>query len=188
MSLQHSLAQDAWDSPLSQLLWAFRVTPHCRTEETPNYLMVGKECRMSDQLVNRTHSMHLTSRSGYVLELNENLDSAFGLRNQQMLLWQLDEYADGPMYNPGDLVLVGCRHKSSGAASIAGVFILGSVCVMYSQPRCCNYFGQSCHYFSAAAATTTYVVKQAAISLNHFVYLLIQYVLILCHKPQNHGR
>lgn len=96
MLLQNDLAQDGWDYLLPEVMDAFRATPHSRADETPNYLMLRRECTLSDQLIDRTHSVQPTSSPSYALALKENLDSAFGLLgNCEMLPRQLDEYADG---------------------------------------------------------------------------------------------
>ena len=54
---------------------AFRGIPHSRTEETPNYLMFGRECRLPDQLVPGSHYMPFSTHSNYALKLATRLDS-----------------------------------------------------------------------------------------------------------------
>ena len=67
--------QDNWDSLLPQIMRAFRAVPHSRTEETPNYLMFGRECRLPDQLVPGSHYMPFSTHSNYALKLATRLDS-----------------------------------------------------------------------------------------------------------------
>ena len=94
---------------------AFRATPHSRTDETANFLMLGRECRLPDQLVPGTHANQLTTRSTYALELKDRLESAHDLlRTQQMLPPRSANCEDEPLVNPGDVVLVGRKHKKKG--------------------------------------------------------------------------
>ena len=42
--------QKDWDLLLPQIMRAFRGTPHTATGETANYMMLGREARLLDQL------------------------------------------------------------------------------------------------------------------------------------------
>ena len=41
-----------WDTLLLQIMRAFRGTPNTNTQETASYLLVGRELRLHDQLLN----------------------------------------------------------------------------------------------------------------------------------------
>ena len=43
--------QSEWDLLLPQIMRAFRGTPHSATGETANFIMLGREARLPDQLV-----------------------------------------------------------------------------------------------------------------------------------------
>ena len=50
-SLLLGLEQEGWDEILPQILRSFRSTPHTTTKETPNFMMMGREVRVPDQLM-----------------------------------------------------------------------------------------------------------------------------------------
>lgn len=115
MLLQYAMEQDSWDYLLPHIMRAFRATPHTRTDETANYLMLGRECRLPDQLLEGTHSLQLTTRTRYALELKERLDSAHDLlRSHQSLPPRSAELEDELLFKQGDLVLVERKHKKKG--------------------------------------------------------------------------
>jgi hypothetical protein len=116
-SLLHSYAQgqDCWDGLLPQLMRSFRATPHSKTEETANFLMLGRECRLPDQLVHGTHSIQQLTRTEYARGLSERLQSAHDLlRSQQLLPLRSADSEEELMFQPGDLVLVGRKQKKKG--------------------------------------------------------------------------
>ena len=114
MLLSCAHQQDSWDFLLPQLMRAFRATPHSKTGETANYLMLGRECRLPDQLRGGTYSREFTARSTYAQQLKERMEAAHDLlRSQQMLpLRSADE--DDALFIPGDVVLVQRKHKKKG--------------------------------------------------------------------------
>ena len=115
MLLSYAQAQDSWDTLLPQLMRAFRATPHSVTEETANYLMLGRECRLPDQLAYGTHSIELSDRARFALELKERLESAYDLlREQQVLPLRSAESEDETLFKEGDLVLVTQKRRRKG--------------------------------------------------------------------------
>jgi hypothetical protein len=113
--LSYSHEQDDWDRLLPQLMRSFRAIPHSKTDETANFLMLGRECRLPDQLVHGTHSYQLSTRAGYAQDLAERLQTAYDLlRSQQMLPSRSADCDDGLMFQVGDLVLVGRKRKKKG--------------------------------------------------------------------------
>ena len=115
MLVSYAQEQDSWDRLLPQLMRAFRATPHSRTNETANFLMLGRECRLPDQLVYGTHTIQLTTRTSYAVALKNRLESAYDLlRLQQMLPPRSADCEDDLLFKPGDLVLVARKQKKKG--------------------------------------------------------------------------
>ncbi|XP_067942793.1 uncharacterized protein [Watersipora subatra] len=107
-------AQENWDIVLPQVMRAFRATPHTATEETANYLMLGRECRLLDQLIGGTHDVDETTRSEYASQMQDQLDTAYQLiRTQQMLPPRLPEQEDA-IFKEGDLVLMQNKQRRKG--------------------------------------------------------------------------
>ena len=50
--------QKEWDLLLSQIMMAFRGTPHSVTGETANFMMLGRELRLPDQLQLHPHQLN----------------------------------------------------------------------------------------------------------------------------------
>ena len=68
--------QDEWDSFLPQLMRAFRGTPHSATGKTANFMMFGRELRLSDSLIYDTLSQEGTSVQEYAANLQEQMEAA----------------------------------------------------------------------------------------------------------------
>ena len=81
----HAQDQESWDVLLPQIMRSFRATPHSKTEETANFLMFGRECRLPDQLIDGTHSVEETNRTDYGLQLRDQLESAYKLLRLQQI-------------------------------------------------------------------------------------------------------
>ena len=85
MLFSHSGTQDRYIL-LPHVMRSFRVIPHSKTDETSNYLMFGRGCRLPDQLMPGTHLTQRMTRTDFALDLKERLDSAYDLiRSQQRL-------------------------------------------------------------------------------------------------------
>lgn len=107
--------QEDWDALLPQLLRAFRATPHSKTGETANFLMLGRECRLPDQLVHGSHSIQLDTSARYAIELKDRLELAHELlRSQQRGSMRTPDSEATPLFKPSDLVLVERKRKKKG--------------------------------------------------------------------------
>ena len=56
---------------------SIRAVPHTATGETPNYLMMGRELRLPDQVMLGQVVEEATSRESYAVELSERLLMAY---------------------------------------------------------------------------------------------------------------
>ena len=113
--LQYGEEQESWDMLLPQILRSFRATPHAATEETANYLMLGRECRLPDQLLDGTHSVQTWTNTNYVIDLQNRLLTAHELlRSQQMLPSRSADNEEESLFKKGDFVLVENKRKKKG--------------------------------------------------------------------------
>lgn len=112
--LAYAQEQDSWDSLLPQIMRSFRATPHSKTEETANYLMLGRECRLPDQLIHGSHSVQQETRTTYASEMKDRLDAAYEMvRSQQRLPVRSDDGED-TLFQAGDPVLVSRKRRKKG--------------------------------------------------------------------------
>jgi len=49
-SLLLGQGQEEWDVVLPQIMRSYRSTPHSSTQETPNFLMLGRETQVPEHL------------------------------------------------------------------------------------------------------------------------------------------
>jgi len=98
-SLLLGRGQEEWDVVLPQIMRAYRSTPHSTTQETPNFLMLGRETRVPQHL-----TYHVPALESPVHEYVESLIEVMGkahdaLRAQQ---WQTrTEDSEEPLVVPG---------------------------------------------------------------------------------------
>ena len=93
--------QGDWNLVLLQLLRAFRGTPQASTGETANMLMLGKELRLPDLLMNNPPPGDQQVHSEYVQSMVERLEKAHTLlREQQMAVRQDDSVEPFPPFVP----------------------------------------------------------------------------------------
>ena len=96
-ALLRDRGQGDWDLVLLQLLRAFRGTPQASTGETANMLMLGKELRLPDLLMNNPPPGDQQVHSEYVQSMVERLEKAHTLlREQQMAVRQDDSVEPFP--------------------------------------------------------------------------------------------
>jgi len=85
-SLLLGRGQEEWDVVLRQIMRAYRSTPHSSTQETPNFLMLGRETRVPDHLTYHVPASESPVHE-YVGKLVETMRKAHdALRAQQ---WQI---------------------------------------------------------------------------------------------------
>ena len=103
-----------WDLLLPHIMRVFRSTPHSTTQETPNFLMMGREVRVPDQLKFEVPNLDSVPTQQYALELQERLRRAhILLRDQQTEIRTQDEEG-AYLFKPGDLVWMVNRRVRKG--------------------------------------------------------------------------
>ena len=96
--------EEDWDLLLPHIMRSFRATPHSSTGETANFLMMGREARLPDQLLHGRSLQEDVSREAYAVALGERLYIAYEkLRTQEQRVRHADS-REAPLFRIGDLV------------------------------------------------------------------------------------
>jgi hypothetical protein len=109
-------SKDDWDVLLPQIMRAFRASPHSLTGETANYLMLGREVRLPDQLLHGASPSGWVPREKYALDLQNSLAEAHDLVREKQIQIRDEDVSEPPLYKVGDLVLLlnkRCRRGQS---------------------------------------------------------------------------
>ena len=102
-----------WDLLLQHVMRAIRASPHRVTQETPNFMMFGRELRLPDSLLPGAPSLEQTAQK-YVDSLQQNLaEVGRRLREQQWSL-RTDTSEEPPLYQVGDKVWLKSFYKPRG--------------------------------------------------------------------------
>ncbi|XP_067944831.1 uncharacterized protein [Watersipora subatra] len=96
--------QEDWDLLLPQLMRTLRGLPHSATRETPNFLMLGRELRLPDQLHYRRLVDSFTSTHEYVQIMHDRLVQAHTLLREKQREIVTTDATEPPLFNEGDLV------------------------------------------------------------------------------------
>jgi len=119
-----------WDELLPHIMAVLRATPHSFTQETPNYLMFGRETRIPDQLSMQPILMEEFTRDEYALKLSQALQDAHELvRDKQHQ--QRTEGSEEPLsFAEGDLVWLKSKRRKItqvGAEENRALFSVGGL-------------------------------------------------------------
>ena len=105
---------DDWDLLLPQVMRAFRGTPHSATGETANYMMLGREVRLPDQLQDHPPPLETDSPQQYLVELDQRLQTAHHLLRQQQMQIRGEDAEEPMLFTEGDLVLMVNKRRRKG--------------------------------------------------------------------------
>jgi hypothetical protein len=93
-----------WDLLLPHIMRSIRAVPHTATGETPNFMMMGRELQLPDQVMMGQVEEAATSRESYAVELSERLQVAYdALREKQDKIRAVDTQ-EPPLFSVGDRV------------------------------------------------------------------------------------
>ena len=106
--------QDEWDVLLPHLMRAFRSTPHSATGETPNFMMMGREMRLPDQLLYANEGTEETPHQEYAQELQERLTRAHELLRETQREIRTSDDEEPPLFGVGDLVWLENKRRRKG--------------------------------------------------------------------------
>ena len=98
-----------WDLVLPQLMRAFRSISPSATGKTANMLILGREIRLPDPLVNTETDHH--DYSSYVLKLIERLERAHNMLREQQLLKKTADSEEPPLFKLVDLILLASKKR-----------------------------------------------------------------------------
>jgi hypothetical protein len=82
----------------------FRATPHAATLETPNFMMLGREARLPDDLLHEVPPVRLYVETKYANDLQECLRLAHVLLREHQDQLRVEDTEEPPLYAVGDLV------------------------------------------------------------------------------------
>ena len=83
-SLLINRPEEDWDILLPHVMRALRATPHSFTKETPNFMMMGREVRLPDQL---THPSAYKSKTSieHSTQLQEVMENTHGIIREMQI-------------------------------------------------------------------------------------------------------
>ena len=96
--------QEEWDLLLPQIMRAFRGTPHSVTGETANFMMLGRELRLPDQLQLHPPPAEWMPQNDYCKELTERLEAAHATLREQQRAVRHEDHEEPLLFSPGDMV------------------------------------------------------------------------------------
>ena len=104
--------EEDWDLLLPHIMRSFRATPHSSTGETANFLMMGREARLPDQLLHGRSLEEDVSREAYAVALGERLYIAYEkLRTQEQRVRHADS-REVPLIQKGRSCLAALQEGS----------------------------------------------------------------------------
>ncbi|XP_067947288.1 uncharacterized protein [Watersipora subatra] len=85
-----------WDLLLPQIMRTFRGTPHSATGETANYMMMGRELRLPDQL---SEPVAVASQAvqPYVLGLTSRLKETYEIPRERQMKVRVEDEEEPPI-------------------------------------------------------------------------------------------
>ena len=112
-ALLAGLEHREWDLLVHHVMRAIRASPHRITQETPNFMMFGRELRLPDSLLTGHTSLEQTDQE-FVDQLQKNLaEVGRRLREQQWTL-RTDMSEEPPLFKAGDKVWLKSFYKPKG--------------------------------------------------------------------------
>jgi len=100
-SLLLGRGQEEWDVVLPQIMQPYRSTPHSATQETPNFLMLGRETRVPEHLTYHVPAPESPVHE-YVGKLVEIMGKAHDALQAQQWQIRTEDSEEPPLYQVGD--------------------------------------------------------------------------------------
>jgi len=113
---------------------AYHSTPHSATQETPNFLMLGRETRVSEHLTYHVPTPESPVHK-YVGGLIEIMGKAHDALRAQQWQTRTEDLEEPPLYQEGDWVwMVSYRRRRGQSAELQPKFV-GPYCVVEVLPN-----------------------------------------------------
>jgi hypothetical protein len=93
---------------------SFRSTPHQMTGETANFLMMGREVRLPEELIAEEKMPKETTVAEYVDDLRELMEEAGNRMRRHQYEVRTEEMEEPPQYLVGDLVWIRSMMRRKG--------------------------------------------------------------------------
>ena len=110
-----------WDKHLQHLLFAYRTKPHDSTDESPFYLLYGRDARLpTESTLQSSLPLHMLDVGDYHTELVIGLSTAWEMarksieKAQSKQKFQYDKKAKVTSYKISDRVMVYMPHEATG--------------------------------------------------------------------------
>ena len=114
-----------WDKHLQHLLFAYRTKPHDSTDESPFYLLYGRDARLpTKSTLQSLPPLHMLDVGDYRTKLVIGLSTAWDMarksieKAQSKQKFQYDKRAKVPSYKISDRVMVYMPHEATGKDSL----------------------------------------------------------------------
>ena len=110
------VSDDEWDLLLPQVRRGIRASPHSFTEETPNFLMLGREVCLPEQLVYGPEASEKFLREEYAIQLQDRMEKAYELLTDKQLQLRTLDTQESPSFQVGGSVWLRTKRFSKGKA------------------------------------------------------------------------
>ena len=117
--------QTDWDLILPQMMRSFRSTPHQMRGETANFLMMGREVRLPEELTMEEKMPRETTVADYVDDLRELMNEAGCRMRSHQYEIRTEEMEEPSLYLVGDRVWLRSMMKCKGESPKLAVKYVG---------------------------------------------------------------
>ena len=129
------LDQSEWDEVLPQIMRAFRGTPHSTTGESANFLMLGRELRLPDQLLHGVPDLYEVPTQQHAQNTQARLTVAHELLRTQQRKIRTEDSEAPLLFKPGDRVWMLNKRRKKGVKPKLQIKFVGPYKVVQSYPN-----------------------------------------------------
>jgi len=132
-SLLLGRGQEEWNVVLLQIMRAYRSTPHSATQETLNFLMLGRETQVPEHLTYHAPASESPVHE-YVGSLIEVMGKAHDTLRAQQWQTRTEDSEEPPLYQVGDWVWMVSYRRQCGQSAKLQPKLVGPYCVVEVLP------------------------------------------------------
>ena len=111
-SMLISKDEEDWNLLLPQIKNTIRASPHKQTEETANFMMLGREVRLPEHFMYKPAANDTTSRERHAAELADSMAEAHDKLRTQQLQLKTGDRQEEPSSQPEQLVWLRAKRFS----------------------------------------------------------------------------